>query len=154
IRQINPTVPEWLASLIAVLHSKDPRRRFSSADEVARLLTQYAEHRRQPAQVPAPALPPPALPRAAVRPRRRRLAAVVVLLAAVATFFAVRPTVQAPGPDSILGGLSGPSLLKLQANVKLPDPLRAVAFSPDGELLAAACDDHTVRIYGTASRRV
>src|SRR5581483_10409375 len=37
VREINPAIPEWLVEIMNRLHSKDPARRFPSADEVARL---------------------------------------------------------------------------------------------------------------------
>ena len=39
IQEINPSAPDWLAAIIAKLHAKDPAERFSSAREVAELLT-------------------------------------------------------------------------------------------------------------------
>ena len=38
IREIIPEVPEWLCTIIAHLHAKDPADRFASAQEVADLL--------------------------------------------------------------------------------------------------------------------
>jgi serine/threonine protein kinase len=57
IRELNPDVPEWLETFIARLMAKDPTQRFQSAAEVAALLEGYLGHLRQPATLPAPALP-------------------------------------------------------------------------------------------------
>jgi WD40 repeat protein len=149
VRAVNPAVPEWLAALIAVLHSKDPARRPASAAEVARLLEGYRAHRHQPGRVHEPALP--ARGRGAGS-RRRALAAVAVVLAAVGAFFAFRPAPPRPGgapPDRPV-----PRLLQLRGSLKLPDPFRCVAFNPAGDLLAAGCDDHTIRIYDTDTHQV
>ena len=40
IREINPEIPEWLESIIAKLHAKNPDDRFQTAAEVAQLLEQ------------------------------------------------------------------------------------------------------------------
>jgi serine/threonine-protein kinase len=57
LRQRNPEVPAWLEQFIDVLLAKDPGQRFASAEEAARLLELYRQHRRHPRQVPPPALP-------------------------------------------------------------------------------------------------
>jgi serine/threonine protein kinase len=54
VREVNPDVPNWLASIIARLLSKRPSDRFGSAEEVARIL---AEHLAQ-LQHPLPARSP------------------------------------------------------------------------------------------------
>jgi serine/threonine protein kinase len=59
VRALNPEVPAWLESLVGRLLAKDPAGRFQSAAEVAALLEGYLAHLRQPAAVPAPALPRP-----------------------------------------------------------------------------------------------
>jgi serine/threonine protein kinase len=41
IREINPTVPSWLADLIAALHVKDPSNRIQSAADVAARLSTH-----------------------------------------------------------------------------------------------------------------
>ncbi len=55
IREINPAVPAWLASLIDRLMAKDPARRFASAQEVADLLGKCLLHVQQPEANPLPA---------------------------------------------------------------------------------------------------
>ncbi len=64
IREVNPTIPEWLAAIIARLHAKDPADRFQSAAEVAEVLGRHLAHLQQPttAVFPAAALAPIAPP--------------------------------------------------------------------------------------------
>jgi serine/threonine protein kinase len=54
IREINPGIPEWLVTIVAKLHAKDPAGRFASADELAKLLEQCLAHVQQPTAVPLP----------------------------------------------------------------------------------------------------
>ena len=70
VRQINPEVPEWLEAIITKLHSKDPARRFPSASELARLLSQCLAHVQEPLAIPLP--PELASPVKQTRPRRGR----------------------------------------------------------------------------------
>ena len=55
IEQINPDIPQWLQTLIAKLHAKEPEERFQSAADVARVLEQCLAHVQQPAVSPLPA---------------------------------------------------------------------------------------------------
>ncbi len=48
LREVNPQVPDWLAAIIARLHAKDPRARYSTAAEVAELLGRHLSLLRQP----------------------------------------------------------------------------------------------------------
>jgi hypothetical protein len=43
MRHANPDVPDWLESLVAKLHAKNPADRYQSADEVAALLRRHVE---------------------------------------------------------------------------------------------------------------
>jgi hypothetical protein len=54
VREFNPEIPDWLAEFIERLHAKRPHDRFRSADEVARLLSQYLRHLRAPDSVKKP----------------------------------------------------------------------------------------------------
>lgn len=59
IRENNPQVPDWLCRIIGRLHAKAPKDRFSSADEVARLLEQCLAHVQTPfAPLPLALCPP------------------------------------------------------------------------------------------------
>ena len=57
IRQLNSDIPSWLQSIINRLLSKDPNKRFQSAQEVSTLLESWLAHVNQPETVPAPAYP-------------------------------------------------------------------------------------------------
>jgi WD40 repeat protein/tRNA A-37 threonylcarbamoyl transferase component Bud32 len=54
IREINPEVPDWLATIIERLHAKDPAERIQSAAEVAERLATGLAHLQQPSLVPPP----------------------------------------------------------------------------------------------------
>lgn len=54
LREINPAVPEWLASFIAKLMAKDRSRRFQSAAEAAQILERELAHLQNPASVSRP----------------------------------------------------------------------------------------------------
>jgi len=54
LRELNASVPDWLAGIVKRLHSKDPSQRFQSADEVADLLERCLAHVQQPEVVALP----------------------------------------------------------------------------------------------------
>jgi serine/threonine-protein kinase len=54
LRELNATIPDWLAGIVKRLHSKDPAQRFQSAEEVAELLEQCLAHVQQPDAVSLP----------------------------------------------------------------------------------------------------
>ena len=83
IVEINPEVPTWLCRLIQRLHAKSSSERFTSAGEVAELLSQCLAHVQQPDVQPLPeCLQEPAIP--ASSPLRWRVGAVLFLLIVVA----------------------------------------------------------------------
>jgi serine/threonine protein kinase/peroxiredoxin len=55
IRELNPDIPDWLASIITKLHARKPENRFQSAKEVCDLLQQHLAHLQQPSVITAPA---------------------------------------------------------------------------------------------------
>jgi hypothetical protein len=55
VREINPSVPVWLARVVGRLLAKEPSRRYASAAEVASLLERCLAHVQQPATVDLPA---------------------------------------------------------------------------------------------------
>jgi len=69
VRAINPDVPEWLETIIAKLHAKDPAGRFQSAAEAADLLSRCLAHVQEPLTVP---LPPELVSRSAGFDSRRK----------------------------------------------------------------------------------
>jgi eukaryotic-like serine/threonine-protein kinase len=54
LREINPDVPPWLATIIERLLAKEPSQRFQTAAAVADLLEQCLAHVQQPAAAPLP----------------------------------------------------------------------------------------------------
>ena len=54
LRELNASVPDWLAGIVKRLHSKEPSQRFQSADEVAELLERCLAHVQQPEVVALP----------------------------------------------------------------------------------------------------
>lgn len=54
LRELNASVPDWLAGIVKRLHSKDPSQRFQSAEEVAELLERCLAHVQQPEVVALP----------------------------------------------------------------------------------------------------
>ncbi|MBW3600433.1 MAG: serine/threonine protein kinase, partial [Planctomycetes bacterium] len=119
IREIHPDIPEWLTKIIARLHAKNPSGRFSSAEEVSRLLEQCLAHVQQPMAV---ALPEPLQEKlandseqkgAAVRRNRLRRFVASLVVIALATGWGTwammhdRPAERAsqlqPGPDEASG---------------------------------------------------
>lgn len=54
LRELNPTIPDWLAGIVKRLHSKEPSRRFQSAEEVSELLERCLAHVQQPEAVRLP----------------------------------------------------------------------------------------------------
>ena len=54
IREVNPSMPEWLAAIIAKLHAKSPADRFESAGQLADTLEKCLAHVQQPMVVPLP----------------------------------------------------------------------------------------------------
>lgn len=54
LREVNPSIPGWLETLVARLHAKRPADRLASAEEVAELLEKCLAHVQQPNVVPLP----------------------------------------------------------------------------------------------------
>ncbi len=54
VRDVNPDVPAWLATVIDRLHAKDPDDRYATAGEVADVLAHGLAHLQQPSRVLAP----------------------------------------------------------------------------------------------------
>ncbi len=56
LREVNPSVPEWLCVVVARLHAKLPGARFESAGDLAELLEDCLAHVQQPTVSPLPAV--------------------------------------------------------------------------------------------------
>ena len=54
LREINADIPDWLETIIAKLHAKNPADRFQTAAEVADLLQAHLAHLQQPSLMPMP----------------------------------------------------------------------------------------------------
>lgn len=54
LREINPTVPEWLEAVVAKLQAKQATDRFESASHIASLLEGCLAHLQQPTRFPLP----------------------------------------------------------------------------------------------------
>lgn len=105
IREINPALPDWLATIIDRLLAKDPADRFESAEEVAGLLEACLSHVQQPTVVPLPEtiIRHQTTVSTATDQRRRpkQLLAGVILLTIAATIAAVvQPLANNPVADS------------------------------------------------------
>ena len=55
LRELNAAIPDWLAGIVARLHSKNPEQRFQSAEGLAELLEKCLAHVQQPDAVSLPA---------------------------------------------------------------------------------------------------
>jgi serine/threonine-protein kinase len=93
IRELNPDVPEWLASIIGKLHAKDPTERYQSAEEVSRLFAECLAHVQQPDTVLLPESVFRVAPRARKRRRSFRSSALVAacVLTAIIAYVAQNP---------------------------------------------------------------
>jgi serine/threonine protein kinase len=82
LREIDPQIPDWLESIIARLHAKDPADRYASAAEVADLLGRCLAHVQEPGQHPLPItnIKPGGKDRARHHSGRRWLARVAVAI--------------------------------------------------------------------------
>ena len=122
VRQINPDIPDWLEAIVARLHSKDPAGRFSSASELADLLSRCLAHVQQPLAVALPAELVPPLPPTR-RPRERLLRWAGAGMLGLAAVLAGVPIVAPRLPKA------APSLPPSSGDVHVGTP--SVPFGPD-----------------------
>ncbi len=153
VREVNPEVPEWLASIIEQLLAKEPADRFQSAAEVAEVLGRCLAHLQEPTSNPMPTLPSP---HRRQPPRWRRwvgAAAAVLLLGGLTALLGVLIRIKTPegtlvievndpavevrvdGDDVVIGG-AGVRELKLRTG------RHAIAATRDGRTVL----DQTVTI--------
>jgi WD40 repeat protein len=146
ISSVNPEVPGWLVDVIDKLHAKKPEDRYQSAADVAEKLSRalaLIEH--SPDHIKKCKMAAAAA-RQAVNMGRRRfmwlaLGAVVGSGSTLAaTALLRRRVIGAPGDE----GASVAPLATLDAHV---GPIWSASFAPDGQTLAMALDDGTVRLW-------
>jgi hypothetical protein len=82
VREVNVSIPAWLAQIIEKLHEKDPSKRFQSAAEVAELLEGCLAHVHRPMDTPLPAALTAPTPQKAGTVSRRKTGLAVGALAA------------------------------------------------------------------------
>jgi serine/threonine protein kinase len=127
-RKLEPTIPDWLEQVILKCLEKDPAKRFQSVDELEASLT-----------TPSKTL----LPKVGdyIHTRQVRVgiltavAAAAMILALVAGFFIGRKWSPAP------------------AAMHHRSSVHWVVFDPDGNLLASASEDRTVKIWAVPRER-
>ena len=148
IRCINDEVPEWLQDMIGKLLEKNPDNRYQSAGIIARLLEQCLAHAQQPNAMPLPREVSHDLARErkrkryAVNGRRRRLWAaagiVVVTCSAILSKSLQSDRSNIVSPPAVM--LHGPAA-----------PVYTLAFSPPGDMLAAAGNNPAIILWDVAT---
>ncbi len=150
IRTVNPAIPEWLEATVFRLLSKEPAKRFPSAEAVATALEEGL------ARVQKLDLGQPSA-RSAVatvrRPRRRwawaALGLIVIALGAAAGFYGLSRREPSPPPSP--PPLTRPPVIvgtgRIDGVEGHTDGIEEVAFSADGSLVATAGGDKIVCIW-------
>jgi serine/threonine protein kinase len=155
IQTINPQIPDWLVGIIDKLQAKKPEDRFQSATEVVDLLARHLACLPPPE---APAAPTPRPVRTSAPPGRgRRLAtlAAVFALGLAAGLGLGAATGLHRSVASWFGGDGEDNSPKPVARLHVEvGPIWSVAFSPDGNTLALAIDDGTIKLYDPKAGRV
>jgi eukaryotic-like serine/threonine-protein kinase len=147
IRELNRSIPSWLAGLVERLHAKRPENRCASAAEVAELLRYNLAHPDQPRLV---APPPSARPR--WRNPRWVLAGIVAASLLLAGGLGVRQVLRnlPRGGDSSSAAQDNPAPPHTELTGHT-SRVFTVAFSPDGKFLATSSDDSTLRVWDAAT---
>jgi len=147
VREVEPSVPSWLADVIDWLQEKSPDDRPQSAGKVAELLSSWLAHLQQPEVVPEPrrriqpassldSPPPPA------RWRRRLVAVAAGLLAVMAGIILILET--SKGAIRIESELDG-----VPIEVKKGDRVvESLTVSRDGVSVRVAAGEYVVEIQG------
>jgi WD40 repeat protein/serine/threonine protein kinase len=167
IREVNPEVPEWLVEIIDRLLAKKPEERFQSAAEVAELLA--GQLATMPPATPGPVSRVSTNRSSQTAPRSGAqrgwgfgtitgfvfLAALVGLLSAEVVGFThfITPYVRPGGPKPNGPGDEATTLARATFNGD-GGPVWSVAFAPDGNTMAMAIDDGTVKLWDLTTREV
>lgn len=112
VREINPSVPDWLCAIIAKLMSKEPSDRYGSALEVACLLEKCLAHVQEPTtcELPEVPLPEPRVQKSSTRPGK----GVFLMLATFGIIALGAFAFVATEPPDISGNWSGEAWNKIE----------------------------------------
>jgi eukaryotic-like serine/threonine-protein kinase len=146
VRELNPEVPAWLATVVERLQAKRPQDRFATAAEVAELLRYNLAHPDRPRRV----APPPGRPRPRTRPSRRLVLAVFVGALLAVGLLLGGALDQGSPPGRGAPEMQVPLRVALRGH---QGPVLAVAFAPDGRSLATGSDDASLRFWDAATGR-
>jgi WD40 repeat protein len=154
VQQTNPETPDWLGEVIDRLLAKKPADRFQTAAEVAEVLARHLQ------QLPeAPSVKPAALTRRTGRLRGVHRGWYYFWVVSGAAFWLALATLtvtELTGLTHFMAWLA-PAYTGQRPRATLSaqtGPVWAVAFAPDGERLAMALDDGTVKIWDVNAERV
>jgi eukaryotic-like serine/threonine-protein kinase len=168
LNEINPNIPDWLQALIANLQAKNPAERYSSAKEVAALLSRcLAQLQTGSGTVDIGPMPKSLKPRSI---RNLVGATVLVVAASIAAWLIYQswsgngqgtqsggPNAATGGPNAATGGpnaaTAGPAKpVVVKKNLKLmrhSRSVRTLAFSPDGKVLASGGLEGNIFLWDT-----
>ena len=154
LREVNPDAPAWLAEIIDDLLAKKPADRYDTAADLAEVLEYHWAHLKTSSEE-LPAV-------CQVEMRKRRVRTNIVIGAVGAALLAV---------GLLLGSLFNPGFFGRSSSVNVPaaakssaEPLAvltanagtvwSVSFDPQGETVAMATEDGSVRLWDVAKKSI